>query len=350
MMAQEHVNIPYIDDVDEGITLKVGNCKNQNMKYAVTKNETLQDDKESQTGINGSDDENIEVMEEKKPKSPSRQSTGAFCRKTNESSTVAGISCSIVRLAELERDSSCLRKRVIKTCGVSFGKISFCRDRKNEESINESKCEPTDKVIKVKGNAPDRKMSSKSKRHDSSFIFDRRNSQNHQHMKAKPRDRKLIRSLSDLGQVKFTAMKLKKHSQKDVAKKEMAKDWTKSYDMMCQRAQMLELAIETAEKDDLAVKPVNIFNTDTAGEKRKERKKNKTQGAETGSFFSIHSVSSIGTVNFEENVSNTSLEDEKDEERIEKIKETKKESKRKHFARLKSFDDTQSLDKIELAL
>ena len=131
----------------------------------------------------------------------------------------------------------------------------------------------------------------------------------------------------------------------------MAKDWTKSYDMMCQRAQMLNLAIETAEKDDLSVKPVNMFNTDIAGEKMKQsRKKNKTQGSETGSFFSIHSVSSIETVNFEENVSNTSLEDEKDEERIEKIKETKKESKRKHFARLKSFDDTQSLDKIELAL
>ena len=112
MMAQEHVNIPYIDDVDEGITIKVENCKNKNMKYAEANNDNMQDVKESQTGINGSENKNIEVEEEKKSKSPSRQLTGAFCKKTNESSTVAGRYCSIVQQAELERGDKIGRAHV----------------------------------------------------------------------------------------------------------------------------------------------------------------------------------------------------------------------------------------------
>ena len=39
----------------------------------------------------------------------------------------------------------------------------------------------------------------------------------------------------------------------------MINDWTRNYDKMCKREQVLNLAIETA-RDDL-VKPVTAFNT-----------------------------------------------------------------------------------------
>ena len=63
----------------------------------------------------------------------------------------------------------------------------------------------------------------------SSYAFERENSQKLSFKKYSPNERKFIRSVSDLGQVKFSAMKFKKHSRTRVAKKEMAKDWHNTY-------------------------------------------------------------------------------------------------------------------------
>ena len=142
--------------------------------------------------------------------------------------------------------------------------------------------------------------------------MERKNSQKLSTNKCSPKERKLIRSVSDLVQVKFSAMKFKKHSRTRVAKKEMAKDWHNTYLEMCARAHMLEDALDKASKNDLKVRPVNRFAKDIEEENMKEsRKKHRTKGAETGSFFSIHSIESACTMEMEEKLSNNSLEDEK---------------------------------------
>ena len=71
-----------------------------------------------------------------------------------------------------------------------------------------------------------------------------------------------------------------------ISKKDMMTDWNASYEKMCQRAEILNLAIKTAEKDELAVKPVTRFTTE-AGQGSKRCK----------TFFSVHSVSSAGIDN-----------------------------------------------------
>ena len=88
---------------------------------------------------------------------------------------------------------------------------------------------------------------------------------------------------------KYKKQKLRKNSspcEMKISKKEMMSDWNASYEQMCQRAEMLNLAIKTAEKDELAVKPVTRFTTEPGqGSKRCK------------TFFSVHSVSSAGIDN-----------------------------------------------------
>ena len=101
---------------------------------------------------------------------------------------------------------------------------------------------------------------------------------------------------------------------------------------------MLEDALDKASKNDLKVKPVNRFAKDIEEENMKEsRKKHRTKGAETGSFFSIHSVESACTMEMEEKLSNNSMEDAKI-----LLK------RRRNLAKQKSFDETRSLDEIEI--
>ena len=129
----------------------------------------------------------------------------------------------------------------------------------------------------------------------------------------------------------------------------MAKDWNKTCAEMCARAHMLEDALDKASKNDLRVKPVNRFAKDIEEENMKEsRKKHRTKGAETGSFFSIHSIESACTMEMEEKLSNNSLEDEKRVETNEILTEVKILLKRRNWAKQKSFDETQSLDEIEI--
>ena len=101
---------------------------------------------------------------------------------------------------------------------------------------------------------------------------------------------------------------------------------------------MLEDVLDKASKNDLKVKPVHRFAKDIEGENLKNSwKKNKTQGAESGSFFSLYSVERACTMEMEEKLSNSSMEDAKI-----LLK------RRRKLAKQKSFDETQSLDEIEI--
>ena len=111
---------------------------------------------------------------------------------------------------------------------------------------------------------------------------------------------------------------------------------------------MLEDALDKASKNDLTVKPVNRFAKDIEEENMKSRKKHRTKGAETGSFFSIHSIESACTMEMEEKLSNNSLEDEKRVETNEIFTYVKILLKRRNLAKQKSFDETRSLDEIEI--
>ncbi|XP_023329605.1 uncharacterized protein LOC111702222 [Eurytemora carolleeae] len=114
-------------------------------------------------------------------------------------------------------------------------------------------------------------------------------------VKPVPADRKLIRSLSDIASVQKAAKKMRKSSEKDPKKKKMMKEWSKTYEGMCVRAHKLEQAIESAEMEDLTVKPVHQLITKTELEKRKKsRKWNSLE--EGGSFFSIFSHQSSETI------------------------------------------------------
>ena len=126
--------------------------------------------------------------------------------------------------------------------------------------------------------------------------------------------------------------------QTNVTKKEMISDWTKNYDKMCKRAQVLSLAIETADNDDLAVKPVTRFNTGFVDKNvDKFTRKKKIDEAESGSFFLLHSVSSIGIGDIQESSSdNNDLN----------LRKSGNELRKRN---LRGFYDTQSLDGIDIA-
>ena len=100
---------------------------------------------------------------------------------------------------------------------------------------------------------------------------------------------------------------------------------------MRKRAQILSLAIETADNDDLAVKPVTRFNTGFVDKNvDKFTRKKKIDEAESGSFFLLHSISSIGIGDIQESSSGTN-----------DLKLRKQN--------LRSFYETQSLDGIDIA-
>ena len=143
----------------------------------------------------------------------------------------------------------------------------------------------------------------------------------------KPCDRKVNREL-----------RRQSESQTNVTKKEMMSDWTKNYERMCKRAQVLSLAIETADNDDLAVKPVTRFNSGFVDKNvDKFTRKKKIDEAESGSFFLLHSISSIGIGDIQESSS---------EPNDLKLRKSGNELRKRN---LRGFYDTQSLDGIDIA-
>jgi hypothetical protein len=160
---------------------------------------------------------------------------------------------------------------------------------------------------------------------------------------------KLIRSISDVGYVRIAALKFKKRSQASLTKKEMVKDWNKNYEGMCHRAQKLELAIEIAEKEDLAVKPVNNFSTEMTNPDLSEQSKGKRKAINKGSFFSLCSANSIDTEVWEETLSRSEVEDEF-RDTLEPEMSSKKNSRKGNWRqqRSQSFDEIQLFDKIEV--
>ena len=160
--------------------------------------------------------------------------------------------------------------------------------------------------------------------------------------------RKLISSISDVGYVRIAALKFKKRSQASLNKKEMVKDWNKNYEGMCHRAQKLELAIEIAEKEDLAVKPVNNFSTDITNSDLSEQSKGR-KTINKGSFFSLCSANSINTEVWEDTLSRSEVEDESRDQLEPEMSRKKNASKGKwRQQRSQSFDEIQLFDKIEV--
>ena len=74
----------------------------------------------------------------------------------------------------------------------------------------------------------------------------------------------------------------------------MFKDWTKTYEDMCDRAQKLEQAIKEAESEELEVKPVNTFKSCNMKENC-ESEAWKQRQFNSGSFYSLESITSSDT-------------------------------------------------------
>ena len=151
-------------------------------------------------------------------------------------------------------------------------------------------------------------------------------------------NKKLIRSLSDLGMVKLASLKFRKNGQgrsQAASKKTMIKDWYKTYEDMCDRAQKLELAIKIAEDEELAVKPVNSFmvkedDKDKVKESKRDRFKRKM--TTEGSFYSLQSVTSSDTEVWDEIISEIDTMKSKDvthHSSCEVIKQKRKKFKEK---------------------
>ena len=104
--------------------------------------------------------------------------------------------------------------------------------------------------------------------------------------------RPLIRSVSEVGFMKLASIRFKKREGHN--KKTMLKDWTKTYEDMCHRAQQLELAIKEAETEEIEVKPVNTFKSGVIRENC-ESEAWKRKQFNSGSFYSLQSITSSDT-------------------------------------------------------
>ena len=134
--------------------------------------------------------------------------------------------------------------------------------------------------------------------------------------------------------------RLRKQSQPEISKKEMMKDWNRNYEEMCQRAQVLKLAIESADKNELEVKPVTRIkstNSRRMSDKQEEPTKRKnSKDVESGSFFSLHSTSTMAIATLEKQNSND-----------ETLQHVASDKKSRRLSRAQ-FMDTQSLDRIDV--
>ena len=111
--------------------------------------------------------------------------------------------------------------------------------------------------------------------------------------KGEATQRPLIRSVSEVGFMKLASIRFKK-KEFGHNKKTMLKDWTKTYEDMCHRAQQLELAIKEAETEEIEVKPVNTFKSGAIRE-NSESEAWKRKQFNSGSFYSLQSITSSDT-------------------------------------------------------
>ena len=234
------------------------------------------------------------------------------------------------------KDSKMKKRSVLRTLGDMFSNLTLS---KNE---NKSRCEN-------KGNASFHRSTEKG-----SSVCDKIDSQTIQIRKYAPHERKLNRSISDLGQVKISAMKFKKQTQKSgVPKKDMMRDWSKIYEEMCERAQKLDSAIEQATKDEMQVRPVNRFSTtDPPDHTDNKCSRAKRDSEYNGSFFSINSTGTSGQTGSAETLSLYSLDGEREiQGEQEQGKHTEEKTlPRKYSGEKKSFYKTQSLDMEEIEI
>ena len=204
-----------------------------------------------------------------------------YARRMARSSTegcVMGRAGTVVEQAEAKgafKRRNSIKKSMIRNIGKSIETLSHKESRRSskdddiqvQSSTNHTKI-PT---LSVSGS---RKGSSEDKRPSIS------------------RPRPMIRSMSDVGLIKLATIKLQKRGAVN-KKKMMAREWTRTYEDMCDRAQKLENAIKVAETEELEVKPVNTFKADKSdncdAEAWKERRFN------TGSFYSLTSIVSSDT-------------------------------------------------------
>ena len=122
---------------------------------------------------------------------------------------------------------------------------------------------------------------------------DDNDSSKNENIKGEASQRPLIRSVSEIGLMKLASIRFKK-KETDHNKKTMFKDWTKTYEDMCDRAQKLEQAIKEAESEELEVKPVNTFKS-CAVKENCESDAWKQKQFNSGSFYSLQSITSSDT-------------------------------------------------------
>ena len=204
--------------------------------------------------------------------------------------SIIGRSATVVEQAEAKRafkQRNSIKKRMMKKIGKSFESLTP-RDSKHKKTdiVNKSQDNTDIKCVKNISATPRMNISEQQE----SFEHQRQ-----QH------------SVSDLGFAKLASLRFKRKSSKEKKRrKSLMKDWSRTYEDMCDRAQKLDLAIKQAQTEELQLRPVNSFlrHTDPGDEKRKRQKM-------MSSFYSLQSVTSSDTEEWDEDATAATCDDDK---------------------------------------
>jgi len=237
------------------------------------------------------------------------QRSVTFSGHVDTSVSIIGRSETVVEQAEAKRAfkrRNSIKKRMIKKIGKSLESIT---PKEREAKRRDSQTEPQSNANYPKDDIHLDEILKK--------VNDDNSHSEDANYKKKHPNKKLMRSLSDVGMVKIASLKFRKNGQGRsivVNRKTMIKDWNKTYVDMCNRAQKLELAIKIAENEELAVKPVNSFmvKEDVKDKESKDRERFKRKMAKEGSFYSLQSATSSDTEVWDEIISEIDIMKKKD--------------------------------------
>ena len=155
--------------------------------------------------------------------------SATYCGNISDNSsccvTIIGRTESVVDQAEAKRAfkrRNSIKKRMIRKIGKSFENLAARRDSKPDERCN---------IIQEEVNTVCKKVDEKAEKDSSSD--------------PKGPPCKLIRSMSDVGLIKLASLKFRRKNETvyggGAKKKDMIKNWNRTYVDMCDRAQKLEL-------------------------------------------------------------------------------------------------------------
>ena len=372
-------DIPYIDEDSQGEVEEHNQKENTilNIKelYAYEEstiekeNERIQEELSKPSKVDKPPDTRTTILKKIFDRGSSKQSgveiihqklPSWFCAKkrkqavTDSAVSIIGRTGSIVQQAETSgafKPRNSIKKRIIKKLRRSLerhGTEKMKNDKYVEDLEKDSSSTSTIDTIFVveEGAAKEREVQRRVSLRKNEMISNQTKLEEFKSNKKMipSQQRKLSRSISDLGYVRIAALKFKKKANLPATKKDMAKDWDRAYEGMCHRAQKLELAIEIAEKEDLSVKPVNTFGTQPTKPESTSHSKRDWERLcfNQGSFFSLCSATSRDTEIWEKSLSRLDLADDA------RMSCAQGNRRRWNQKKSHSIDECQLFDKIEV--